>query len=110
MATNVEIPTEGGRPFSERITLQGIAYTLVFKWNGVASVWTVDFYDDDAQTAVLLGVPLVTGADLLGQFFYLSLGANTILTVMTIGPGVSPDTVPGFNNLGSDGHLYATMP
>jgi hypothetical protein len=110
MANNVEIPTSHSRPFSERVTLQGITYTLVFRWNTVASVWTVDFNGDDGVTPILRGIPLLTGCDLLEQFAYLPLGAHLILTVMTIGPGLSPDTVPGFNNLGLDGHLYATMP
>jgi hypothetical protein len=29
---------------------------------------------------------------------------------MSIGPEVSPDTVPTFSNLGEDGHLYLTTP
>jgi hypothetical protein len=29
---------------------------------------------------------------------------------MSIGPDVSPDEVPNFNNLGSEGHLYLTTP
>jgi hypothetical protein len=110
MATNVEIPTQPGGPFSERVTLQDVTYTLNFRWNTVAQVWTVDFYDEAGTSAILRGVVLVTGCDLLEQFAYLTLGARLILTVMTIGPGVSPDDVPGFNDLGVDGHLYATMP
>jgi hypothetical protein len=110
MATNIEIPTQSGAPFTERITLQDVVYTLDFHWNTVAKVWNLDFYDDTGQTPILRGVALVTGCDLLEQFAYLPLGARLILTTMTIGPGISPDTVPGFYNLGTDGRLYATMP
>lgn len=70
----------------------------------------MDVYDLSGFTPVLLGVPLVTGADLLEQFGYLAIGAQAIMTTMTIGPGVSPDEVPGFRNLGIDGHLYVTTP
>lgn len=108
--SHAEIPTQPNQPFSERVTLQGITYTLAFRWNVVANVWTVDFLDEVAEVSILKGIPLVTGCDLLEQFAYLPLGAKLILTVMTIGPGVSPDTVPGFNDLGLDGHLYATTP
>lgn len=92
------------------MTLQGVTYTLWFNWNHVTQNWTVDFYDETGAGEVLLGVPLVTGADLLEQYGYLPLGAFAILTAITIGPGVSPDTVPSFTNLGSDGHLYVTTP
>ena len=110
MANNVEIPTRPGRPFSESVSLQGVTYTLVFKWNTVANVWTIDFLDDTGVTPIIRGIPLVTGCDLLEQFAYLPLAARLILTVMTIGPGLSPDNVPNFLDLGIDGRLYATMP
>jgi hypothetical protein len=55
-------------------------------------------------------MPLVTGSDLLEQFGYIPLGANTIFTVMTTGPDKSPDTVPTFTNLGGEGHLYVSTP
>lgn len=110
MATNIEIPTQAGQPFSESVTLQGVAYTLQFLWNTVMQCWTVDFYDATGTVEVLLGVPLVTGSDLLEQYGYLTLGAYAVLTAMTIGPGISPDSVPSFTNLGIDGHLYVTTP
>jgi hypothetical protein len=110
MATNVEIPTEWGHPFSVRVTLLDVTYTRHFRWNTIALAWTVDVYDETDRQPILLGVPLVTGCDLLEQFAYLPLGARTIWTVMTVGPGLPPDEVPTFQNLGLDGHLFATMP
>ncbi len=108
MATNTEIPTSPGRPFTERVELLGTTYTLHFNWNKRAACWVVDFFDSTNQFKVLCGIPLVTGADLLEQFLYLDLGRRAFLTAMTIGPGFSPDTVPTFTNLGVDGHLYLT--
>jgi hypothetical protein len=70
----------------------------------------VDFDDETGTTMILHGMPLLTGADMLEQFGYMPLGAQAILTVMSIGPEVSPDTVPTFSNLGEDGHLYLTTP
>lgn len=72
--------------------------------------WTVDFYDITGMIGILAGVPLVTGCDLLEEYGYLPLGATAIFTVMSIGPAVSPDTVPTFTSLGGDGHLYVTTP
>lgn len=110
MATNAEIPTEAGRPFTERVGLSnGITYTLRFYWNSVAQCWHVDF-SDTGGLPILMGVPLVTGVDLLEQYGYMPLGARQILTAMTIGPDLSPDTVPTFTNLGIEGHLYVTSP
>jgi hypothetical protein len=110
MATNSEIPTRSGRPFSERVSLLGTVYTIKFYWNTVSNCWAGDFYDEAGSTPILLGMPLVTGSDLLEQFGYIPLGANTIFTVMTTGPDKSPDTVPTFTNLGGEGHLYVSTP
>lgn len=110
MAANSEIPTQPGRPFTERVSLLGVTYTLIFNWHIVQQCWVVDFYDEAGEIGILLGMPLVTGCDLLEQFGYMPLGAQTILTAMTIGPGLPPDTVPTFRNLGIDGHLYTTTP
>jgi hypothetical protein len=110
MATNSEIPTQGGRPFSERIPILGVTYTLNFWWNAVTQCWDLDIYDEAGATEILVGVPLVTGCDLLEQFGYMPFGAQTILTAMTFGPGLPPDAVPTFTNLGIDSHLYTTSP
>jgi hypothetical protein len=62
------------------------------------------------RVLLLSGIPLVTGADLLGQFGYMPIGSRTILTAMTMLAGVPADAVPTFANLGIDGHLYITNP
>jgi len=105
-----EIPTLPGRPFTERVSLAGVTYTLNFHWNPSSRAWVVDLYDRSGQVAVLTGIQLVTGADLLEQFAYLPVGANAIWTVLTRGPGKSPDEIPDFQELGIDGHLYVTTP
>lgn len=110
MSTVAEIPTFPGQPFDENVTwVDGTAYALEFKWNTVAQCWVLDI-SDTAGNAIIMGIPLVTGADLLEQFGYMPVGAQTVITVMSIGPGVSPDTVPDFENLGSDGHVYLVTP
>lgn len=106
MTTYVEIPTEPGGPFSERLTIRDAVYTLRFQWNVRAQFWTVEFWDAGNEEKVLCGVPLVTGSDLLEQFLYLPLGRYSILIVVTTGPAKSPDSIPNFTNLGIDGHLY----
>jgi hypothetical protein len=111
MATYAEIPTEGGHPFYEIIAWSdGLSYTLFFKWNVIALCWVLDIYAADGITPVINGIPIVTGADLLEQFGYLTLGAFTMLQATTIGPFVSPDSVPDFLNFGTDGHLFTVTP
>lgn len=110
MATYSEVPTQSGRPFTERVSILGVTYTLIFNWNAVTQCWMVDFYNEAGDAEILVGVPLVTGCDLLEQFGYMPLAATAIYTAMSIGPGISPDTVPTFTNFGTDGHLYLTTP
>lgn len=110
MATIAEIPTQAERPFSEQLTWQGVQYTLHFKWNQASYCWVLDIYDAGDVNPILTGLPLVTGTDVLGQFAYLPLATQAMITVLSVGPGVSPDEVPNFANLGSDGHVYLVMP
>jgi hypothetical protein len=104
--TNLEIPAQPGRPFTEEVTLLGVTYTLKFNWNKRAQCWVLDVLNDTATTKILCGVPLVTGSDLLEQFIYLDIGKIAFLTALTFGPGVPPDNVPTFFNFGIDSHLY----
>jgi len=110
MTTYTEIPTSAGQPFRQRTDMLGVLYTMHFRYNLVSDCWIVDIWDDVDVNKVITGIPLVTGCDLLEQFGYLPIGANAILTVMTIGPGVSPDTPPTFDNLGADGHVFVLTP
>jgi hypothetical protein len=105
MYTNLEIPTQPGRPFREEVALFDVTYTFKFNWNKRSKCWILDIFTDTGLK-VLCGVPLVTGSDLLEQFLYLPIGRYGILTALTFGPGIPPDNNPTFFNLGIDGHLY----
>lgn len=99
MSAAFEVPTQ---PQNQQfnVFLNGIQYTLQIRWNKFTSAWSMDIYDVN-QNPVLLGTPLVTGADLLAQFEYLEIGGQMI--VQSDG---TTDTVPTFQDLGSTGHLY----
>jgi hypothetical protein len=99
MADVFEIPTSP-TPQSFAITLSGVQYRVTLRWNPIAQLWFIDFADV-AGNALLLGVPVVTGADLLAQYAYLNFGGA--LFAMT---DDAPDLPPGFTNLGKTGHLY----
>jgi hypothetical protein len=111
---NYEIPTVSGHPFTERVTVLGVTYSLYFCWNWVSKCWVLDLWDQTGTVPILRGIPIVTGCDLLEQFAYLSAApvavGRSILTAMTIGPGVPPDDVPTFTNLGKEGHLFISTP
>ena len=83
------------------VVLNGVAYTLRVLWNTVAGYWVMDMYDSTGINPVLLGVPLVTGCDLLQQFDYLGIGGE--LWVQTSNDPYAP---PTFTNLGVTSQLF----
>jgi hypothetical protein len=108
------IPTIPSRLQKFKVTINGLDYGMRLLWNKASSCWVIDIYTDGGDP-LLMGMPLITGIDLLLQFEYLGIGKNdetvtlTQLIVMTYAVGVSPDTVPTWENLGTDGFLYAMV-
>jgi hypothetical protein len=82
------------------IVLSGLQYDIVFRWNAFSSAWNMDVSDPSGNPQAL-GLPLITGADLLAQLAYLGIGGQMIVQ----SDGVT-DAVPTFDSLGSTGHLY----
>lgn len=115
MPTYYEIPLSGA-PQRFNITLPNqtggnVAYSLAFQYRDAdisiagGCGWTIDIVDQLGNQLVC-GIPLVTGADLLGQYAYLALGGH--LGVSSDG---DPDAVPTFDNLGTGSHVYwVTLP
>lgn len=97
---NYEIPlTPEGQRFS--ITLSGTEYQLRVQWrNSIDAGWTIDI-SDSSGVAIINGIPLVTGCNLLEQ--YQHLGFAGVLWVQTT---ADPDAVPAFDDLGIGSHLY----
>lgn len=88
-----------------QITLGSVAYNLVLRWNVPNDSWMMDVLDDGGNQ-VLSGVPLVTGADLLEQFAYLSIGGSVGAGQMQAQTTSDTFAVPTYPNLGGDGNLY----
>lgn len=96
--TAVEIPlTADAQVFT--ITLNGVAYQLTLMWRSGAG-WVLDIADATGN-ALVGGIALVTGVDLLGQFAYLGIGGS--LAVLTAGDIQQP---PDFDGLGTESRLY----
>ena len=75
-------------------------YQLTFVWNQYANCWILDMSDASGK-AVISGMPVVTGADMLAQYAYLQIGG--ILIAQT---DSNADGVPTLANLGVTGHVY----
>ncbi|MFJ7312515.1 phage baseplate plug protein [Pseudomonas sp. NPDC098747] len=95
-----EIPlTPDAQRFS--VTLSGTQYQLTVQWrNSEQGGWVLDLADMKGQ-AIIQGIPLVTGVNLLEQYDHL--GFTDALWVQTT---ADPDAVPTFENLGIGSHLY----
>lgn len=92
------------QPQTFRIVLAGVTYQVRLVWNLVSLSWVLDL-SDSSGAPLVLGIPLVTGADLLAPYTYLNLGGQ--MTCETDGDLLQP---PSRDNLGTSGKLYFTTP
>lgn len=81
------------------ITLGGQQFTMRITWRDAAG-WILDLMDS-AGGALVNGIPLVPGADLLAQYAYL--GITGALVVMA---DSNQPEMPTKTNLGLGSHLY----
>lgn len=83
------------------ITLSGVIYTLTIQYrNDPNAGWVLDIGDVN-NNAIVQGIPLITGANLLGKYAYLGFVGGLYVQTTT-----DPDAVPTFDNLGTDGQIY----
>jgi hypothetical protein len=104
VATYSEIPLRPAMPQAISIALSGVTYNLTFKWFDQAGTWLVDIADT-ANNPIVVGVPLVTGGNLVEQYGHL--GFTGQLWCATDG---QPDMQPSFTSLGDTSHLYYVEP
>lgn len=83
------------------ITLGGVEYNLRFQYRDAPNAgWIMDVYTINGDP-IICGQPLITGADLLGQFKYLGIAGG-----MLVLSDANPSLVPTFESLGVTSHLY----
>ena len=100
MAQSVyEIPLDP-RPQSFSINLAGVEYQLSLVWNYYSDSWVLSI-SDSSGIPILTGIPLVSGADLLGQYQYLKFGGSLIVQ-----SDFDLYSIPGYETLGLTDHLY----
>jgi hypothetical protein len=104
--TSSRIPLQ---PYAQvfSITIAGLVYNMQTHWNNQPDTgWLLDISDAN-DVPILLGIPLVTGADLLEQYHYLGLFNGGYLLCGTIG---NNNASPTYDNLGTDSYLYVLVP
>lgn len=104
MATTYEIPLSSD-PQSFSIQLEGITYNLTLTYRDAdMGGWLLNIADVGGN-ALVNGIPLVTGRDLLEPYSYLGLGG-----ALWASTDADPDAVPTYANLGTASHLYFVVP
>ncbi|MGO9474226.1 MAG: phage baseplate plug protein [Rhodomicrobium sp.] len=99
MTTAYEIPLQpNAQTFT--IPLAGVTYDMTLHWCDSNQTWVLDIADANGD-ALVQGIPLVTGADLLAQYGYLGFGGA--LECQTDDDSYA---VPTYGNLGQTSHLY----
>ena len=67
-------------PQSFTISLAGVSYQLTVKWSSAQeSGWYLDIQQAGNAAPVLMGLPLVTGCDLLEPYGYLNFNGSLVL-------------------------------
>ncbi len=102
MTTVYEVPLSP-EPQTFKVQLAGEDYQIRLAWNPMMLCWVIDLSAVGGD-ALIQGMPLVTGLDLLAQYKFLQIGGS--LVVQT---DFDPDAVPDLDSLGTSGHLYFVM-
>lgn len=97
--TAYEIPlTPEAQTFA--IALGAVTYNLTFYWNPASACWMLNLADS-LNNPILMGIPVVTGLDLLAQYAYLGIAGAIVVQT-----DHNPLVVPTFTNLGLTGHVF----
>lgn len=109
MATVYEIPLDpNAQSFSVSLSGSSYQFTLIYRDsavnNSLPSAWVLDI-DDVLGNALVHGIPLVTGIDLLAQYRYMGFVGGLI--AQTDGDIF---TTPTYDALGKTAHLYYVTP
>lgn len=89
------------------VTLAGVQYQARVMWRAAPDGqggWVLDFFTS-AGADLILGIPLVTGLDLLAPYPDKAIGGQLFVT--TEGDATA---VPTYENLGSASRLYFAVP
>jgi hypothetical protein len=74
---------------SQTLTLDGVRFRLDTYTNRSDGSWYLDLYDED-EVALILGIALVTGLDLLFPYRYLDVPPGVLFVNDLVGPTEDP--------------------
>jgi len=88
-------------PQSFAVVLAGKEYRLTIRWMSAAEGgWMLDIQEADKAAPIVMGIPLVTGCDLLEQYSYMEFGGMLWL---------NSDLPPTPDNLGTEVELMFSV-
>lgn len=103
MSTTSQIPVTAGTPQRFTITLSGVEYQMTLRFNQFLAAWVLNLGLPDG-TALIDGLTLVTGEDLLAQYRHLGIPGS-----LTVVGDADVDSMPTFAQFGTDSHFLYTV-
>ena len=104
MSTSFEIPLQPW-PQTFSVDILSVTYRMETRWLEADNAgWALNIFDRNLAP-IALGLPLVTGANILDGLDYLGIGA--VLYMLTDGDPTQPPTV---SSLGVTSHLMMDVP
>jgi hypothetical protein len=98
MTTTYLVPIAQSVAQTFTVTLNNVQYNFRLVWNAATDCWVLDI-SDSTGTPIAQGLPLIDGADILQQLFYLGIGGALVV-----------DIIPTFETLGNLSNLYFLTP
>lgn len=87
----IELPVTGLSPsYKFRITLEGVVYTLRFKWNQRKELWVFDIANEQDEN-ILVGVPVLTNVNIVGGICKLDMPPGLFTAIDETGQARDPD-------------------
>jgi hypothetical protein len=102
MISKISLTTDPNQTFYCNIPGQTKNITLNFtlSYNTMANYWVLGIYDS-SNNPLVLGIPLLPGANLLGQYQYLNIGSAVLWNI-----GDQSVLMPDNTNLATNFALY----
>lgn len=98
----LELPVRSDIPsFEFKQELEGVVYTLKFKWNERMARWLMSIADEVGED-LLAGIPVQTNVDIKGRFKQSTLPPGLFLSYDNSGAARNPDR----DTFGSDVKFY----
>lgn len=99
----LELPLSSDPAQSFSVQLGQVKYYIEAQYNSRNGVWTLDLFDDASRVAIVRGIALVLGVDMLAPY---NLGIGTFIALDNTGQGLDA----GQDDLGTRVAVYWLSP